>query len=707
MSRRSLPPALLLACALLLPTSAFGQGARAGTDALWAEDLPPLSSLVAFAATESELRRVVPAYSSGRAAMLRETGALPGDRQGPVREAWHRSWLAELASLDFDALGLEGKVDYILLRNRIELDLTEGVLPPGNQGPIGAEALARYLERVMIPYTADELIAIAEREFAWMDEAMIDASRRMGHGDDWRAAVEAVKDMAVPPGEKPGLIRDLAYESEAFLEAHNSITMPPLMREIWRMGMRGPQGQLTNPFFTGGLQITISYPTDDMTHDFKLMSMRGNNPHFNRATVHHELIPGHGLQSFMTSRFNPHRSLFSTSFWGEGWALYYEFVLWDQGFPRGPEDEIGMLTWRKHRAARIIFSLRYHLGEMTPDEAVEFLVDRVAFERSNSEAEVLRSIQHPDPLYQLAYMVGGLQFYALRRELVDSGVMTEREFHDTILQGGRMPVEGVRLRLTGQDLTPDYTTRWRFEGDPLGYDPRPAGGQGMREIRRDFGDTDRTLLSEAGVPPAPELAAVVAGTAAESELRVASRRYQQDLQVLRQRYDIPLSPVRIARERDMHEGWHAALEAVPLSGLSPAGREEHGALLDAVRGELRTLDAQEARAARIAPYLPFARPLQRLQEERRDRLDVDPMRAAQTLENVRKEVLKLLENPGSGGDAEAREDAAEYLGELRGTVANWYRYFYGFDPLFTWWARVPYEELEEALERYAAALRGG
>jgi hypothetical protein len=706
-SIRSISPVLLLVPALLLPASALAQGARAGTDALWAQDPPPLPSLVAFGASESELRRAVPAYSTGRTAMLRETGALPAEQQGAVREAWYRSWLAELAALDFDTLGLEAKVDYILLRNRIELDMTEGVLPPGNQGPIGAEALARYLERVMIPYTADELIAIAEREFAWMDDAMIDASRRMGYGDDWRAAVEAVKDRAVPPGEKPGLIRDLAYESEAFLEAHNSITIPPLMQEIWRMGMRGPQGQLTNPFFTGGLQITISYPTDDMTHDFKLMSMRGNNPHFNRATVHHELIPGHGLQSFMTSRFNPHRSLFSTSFWGEGWALYYEFVLWDQGFPRGPEDEIGMLTWRKHRAARIIFSLRYHLGEMTPEEAVEFLVDRVAFERSNSEAEVLRSIRHSDPLYQLAYMIGGLQFYALRREFVDSGILTEREFHDTILQGGRMPIEGVRLRLTGEGLTPDYTTRWRFEGDPLGFDPRPPGSEGMRGIRRDFGDGDRALLAGAGIEAAPSLAEVLAATAEESELRVASRRYRQDLQVLRQRYDIPLSPVRIAREREMHEGWRAELDALASAGLSPAGREEHAELREAVAEALRALDADEARAASIAPHLPFARPLQRLQEDRRARLDLDPMQAAQTLEDARKEVLRLIEAPHSGGDAELRVDAAEYLGQLRNTLSSWYGYHFGFDPMFTWWVRVPYAELEEALERYEAVLRGG
>ena len=198
------------------------------------------------------------------------------------------------------------------------------------------------------------------------------------------------------------------------------------------------------------------------------MSMRGNNPHFSRATVHHELIPGHHLQGFMTSRYNAHRGMFSTPFWGEGWALYWEMLLWDLDFPRSPEDRIGMLFWRSHRAARIIFSLRFHLGTMTPDEAVDFLVERVGHERANAEGEVRRSVAGDySPLYQAAYMLGGIQFRALHQDLVGSGQMTDREFHDAILHGGRMPVEMVRARLTGEPLTRDYSARWRFAGDPL------------------------------------------------------------------------------------------------------------------------------------------------------------------------------------------------------------------------------------------------
>lgn len=329
--------------------------------------------------------------------------------------------------------------------------------------PIGEAGLRAHLAHEMIPYTAEELIAIAEREFAWMEEALVEASREMGYGDDWRAAQEAVKNLAVDPGEKPGVVKELARQSVEFIGARDWITLPPLAEEIWRMEMMSPERQLVAPFFLGGEVIQISYPTNTMAHDDKLMSMRGNNPHFNRATVHHELIPGHHLQGFMTSRFNDHRGLFSTPFWGEGWALYWEMVLWDAGFTRGPEDRIGMLFWRMHRAARIIFSLSFHLERMTPQEAVDFLVDRVGHERANAEAEVRRSFAGQySPLYQVAYMIGGLQFRALYDELVTSGRMTDRAFHDAVMQGGRMPVEMVRARLAEQALTRDHTTRWRF-----------------------------------------------------------------------------------------------------------------------------------------------------------------------------------------------------------------------------------------------------
>jgi uncharacterized protein (DUF885 family) len=352
-----------------------------------------------------------------------------------------------------------------VLRERV-VGFKEGEDDPIVGDPIGRDAVVNDLAYEMIAYAPEELIALAEKELAWCEAEMKKAAQEMGLGDDWKAALERTKKSHVEPGKQPDLIRDLAWEAVEYVEKNDLVTVPPLAKDIWRMEMMTPERQKESPFFLGGEVIQVSYPTDTMTQEDKLMSMRGNNRHFARATVHHELIPGHHLQGFMTERYNSHRRAFATSFWGEGWAFYFEMLFWRMGFPRTPEDKMGMLFWRAHRAARIIFSLSFHLGKMTPQECVDLLVNRVGHERANATAEVRRSFGgNYGPLYQVAYMLGALQFWGLHHELVDSGKMTNREFHDRILQGGRIPVEMVRASLTNEALTRDYKAKWKFYGE--------------------------------------------------------------------------------------------------------------------------------------------------------------------------------------------------------------------------------------------------
>jgi hypothetical protein len=550
--------------------------------------VPDLASLTVRDA--SELRAVVERFTSDRAALLRRDAVeYSAARRGRLRD-FYGAWRQRLAALPFDTLGLQGKIDHVLLASRVDYELKlldreeqrfaevkpvlpfaetiialmearramqpvdpaaaaaaldrmrgevrrtregleAGPKPPRHVAlraagilndlartldqwfryydgydpmfswwvrapygrvkteleayekmlrekivgyragedepivgdPIGTASILEDLAYEMIPYTPEQLVAIAEKEFAWCEAEMRKASRAMGFGDDWKQALEKVKTLHVAPGRQPDLIRDLAFEAIEFLERRDLVTVPPLARDIWRIEMMSPERQKVNPFFLGGEVIQVSYPTDTMDHEDKLMSMRGNNIHFARATVHHELIPGHHLQGFMTERYSPHRRAFATPFWGEGWALYWEMLLWDLDFPRSPEDRVGMLFWRMHRAARIIFSLSFHLGRMTPQECIDFLVERVGHERANAEGEVRRSFNGSySPLYQVAYMIGGLQFRALHRELVQSGRMSNRTFHDTILQNGRMPVEMVRAVLVNQAPARDHRASWRF-----------------------------------------------------------------------------------------------------------------------------------------------------------------------------------------------------------------------------------------------------
>ena len=341
--------------------------------------------------------------------------------------------------------------------------------------PIGAEGLAADLRHAMIPYTADELIAIAEKEYAFSLAEARKAAREMGLGDDWKAAMEKVKNMYVEPGKQPDLIRDLANEADAFFAKHDWVTIPALAREDWRMEMMAPERQRVSPFFLGGDLILVSYPTADMTDEEKLMSLRGNNPYFSRAVVFHELNPGHHLQGFMSARYNAHRRVFSTPFWNEGQSLYWEMFLWDRDFHVTPEDRLGALAWRMHRSARIVFSLSFHLGKMTPEQAIEYVVDKVPFERANAEGEVRRSFNGSySPIYQAAYMLGGLQLRALYKELVMSKKMTDREFHDAVLQGGPMPIAMVRARLANVKLTREGAAPWRFADDLPSPRPFPS-----------------------------------------------------------------------------------------------------------------------------------------------------------------------------------------------------------------------------------------
>jgi len=329
--------------------------------------------------------------------------------------------------------------------------------------PVGEATLNKLLKREFIPYTPQELIELANQEFAWCDRELLKASEEMGFGTDWKKAQEQVKNSYVPVGEQPALIVKLYNDAKSFITERDWITWPALADETWGMIMMTPERQLVNPFFTGGREISISYPTPEMSYDDKMMSMRGNNPYFSRGTVQHELIPGHHLQYFMNSRYKPYRREFRTPFYTEGWALYWELLLYENGFAKTPEERIGMLFWRMHRCARIIFSLNYHLGKWSPQECIDFLVDRVGFERANAEGEVRRSFQgNYPPLYQAAYLLGGIQIMGLKHELVDSGKMTMKDFHDAFMKENQLPIELMRAILTKQELTKNFKTSWKF-----------------------------------------------------------------------------------------------------------------------------------------------------------------------------------------------------------------------------------------------------
>jgi hypothetical protein len=327
---------------------------------------------------------------------------------------------------------------------------------------VGADTLAAMIGFEMLPYSAEELLAIGEKEFAWCEDRMEEAAQTMGLTDRF-AALEAVKKKHVAPGKQDELVAQYAHEAAAFVEENDLVTVPPLCKELWDVRMIAPENLDRLPYaLYRGNSVVVAFAADVLEHEEKLMSMRGNNLHATRIVTAHEVIPGHHLQIFYGSRYRTDRHIFRTPFYVEGWSLYWEMLLWDKGFARGPEDEIGMLFWRMHRCARIIVTLKFHLGQMAPEEMVTFLIDQVGHEEEPAKSEVRRFIGPGwGVLYQAGYMLGGLQIRALQRELVPE-TMSMREFHDAILRQGPIPIEMLRAQLTDGPLSAEFAPSWQF-----------------------------------------------------------------------------------------------------------------------------------------------------------------------------------------------------------------------------------------------------
>jgi hypothetical protein len=210
-------------------------------------------------------------------------------------------------------------------------------------------------------------------------------------------------------------------------------------------------------------------------------------------------------------------------------------------------------------------------------------------------------------------------------------------------------------------------------------------------------------------------------------MRVAMQRFNADRAALGRRYDMPLSPVLHARLREFYNGWNEQLSTVDARRLNTAGLKDLDSLSQQIAQGLLAVQTEEAQRAAVTPLLPFMRTLQQLQEQRRDRLPIQSMETAQTIADVLKEVRRLTaeleKNALPQNLASVTPDAARLAasliapappgqttgrrtspGALRVMLDDWFGYFNGYDPLFTWWVHKPYEELGAALDAYSAAI---
>jgi uncharacterized protein (DUF885 family) len=187
--------------------------------------------------------------------------------------------------------------------------------------------------------------------------------------------------------------------------------------------------------------------TPSVDHDPN--AMREHNYASISNTSIHEAYPGHHLQ-LDTARRNKSLTRLQTEApeFVEGWGMYSELMMREHGFDAEPAFRVIMHTDAIWRACRIILDIRLHRGELSVEEATDFLVEQTNFERPNARAEVQWYTYRPT--YPLSYLLGRTLLLALRAD--EQARLGDRfslkGFHDTLMRNGSLPISFHRRLLT-------------------------------------------------------------------------------------------------------------------------------------------------------------------------------------------------------------------------------------------------------------------
>ena len=260
----------------------------------------------------------------------------------------------------------------------------------------------------------------------------------------WRDLVARLREDAPLPSDPVGAFRGEMERSRRFVEERRLVTIPdgelqvvetpPFLRPLVPFAAYDPPGVFATD------RTGLFYVTDGGAP-----ARRDSCALEIAATALHEGYPGHHLQ-MLTAQALPSmvRQVSWTPVTVEGWALYCEEMMAEEGFFAGLEERLFQRLHLLWRAVRIVLDVSLHTRGMTPAQGVDYLVDRVAMDRAKAESEVSRYCAWPS--YQLCYAVGRREILNLR-EVYRQRAGPEfslRRFHDELLSYGGLPVSLIR-----------------------------------------------------------------------------------------------------------------------------------------------------------------------------------------------------------------------------------------------------------------------
>ncbi|MDQ6824475.1 MAG: DUF885 domain-containing protein [Candidatus Eremiobacteraeota bacterium] len=315
---------------------------------------------------------------------------------------------------------------------------------------IGRELFDFKLRREhLLDFDADSLLSVGERAVQSTQAQMVDVARQIDPKRSWTELIDSLRrelpaestllqEYRAGVDETRQFVIDRKLVSIPGGESLQVVETPLFMRPTVPYAAYMPAGAFE------AQQEGLYYVTpvnQQLPPEERAEQMLGHNYFGMLLTNVHEGYPGHHLQLVLASQVaSPVRKLLSDTVFCEGWALYCEQLVLDQGLRSDPRVRLFQLKDQLWRACRVVIDVKLHTDAMTFDEAVDMLVSVAHLERPNAIGEVRRYTQ--EPTQPMSYLMGKQQIMALReRERARLGGKFElRIFHDRLLSYGTIPV---------------------------------------------------------------------------------------------------------------------------------------------------------------------------------------------------------------------------------------------------------------------------
>ncbi len=319
------------------------------------------------------------------------------------------------------------------------------------------DGLLRHAEG--LGYGAREM---RERGQAAYDEIAADMRRRTREitgDDDWRSLLERLnRDHPGTPEEMLAAYRDATEQARQFCIDRELVTVPE--GEQCRVV---PSAPFTRPMLAvahyiqppplagrGAGHFFVPYPPEGADEEQVRQRLATNARNSLWPITVHEAYPGHHWHFAWIAAGEAEgrrilRTIFGSTYFVEGWGLYSEDLMREQGFFSTPEQELCQRDMRLFRAARIVVDTSLHLGEMDVEAAVEHMSTHASLSPETARAEVLRYCAWPTQA--ASYLTGALEIARMRDRWLGDGHGGLREFHDRAAGSGRLPIALVERTL--------------------------------------------------------------------------------------------------------------------------------------------------------------------------------------------------------------------------------------------------------------------